>query len=409
MQAQSQKEQLQLRPSKFVLGMGGGIFGYWLLAAFFFWFSPTTNPFPVEVFALITFVTLLPALAFILWWQRASLIAEDSGLRWRHFGGWQKARWDEIEDYFFCIGNNDGGPVSWLRFRDGRTLRLPESYWSEQTAFRALVVQKATHAKPSGWLLRGEEGTISGRHAFRYKSKKRPEYFEADEQSVAYFDGHLLHHALWSDVLALHDPQDIFRRLPCTLETCHWSASFSSLLKEHTLLRAMVRQYAPHISVARLRIPQRELLVPTERDGGKRIFHYQTRANRRSLGLWLGIGLFFLASAGLTWWGLNHLEFEDTRTVGALLTLGGLSLVTWAATLWSYKVERIIVDRESVTQIRVQGQRWVFFEEIKEIETSLDRDTLVTHKGERLISWRHSLANVAELRAEIEKHLQTKS
>ena len=405
MQTQIQKELLQLRPSKLVLGMGGLIFGYWLLATLFFWFSTAINFFPVEVFTLVSLVTLLPALAFVLWWQRATVVTNENGLRWRGVGGWQSAHWDEVEDYFFCISRNDGRPVSWLRFRDGRTLRLSESYWSDQAEFRALVAQKATHAKPSGWLLRGKEGTITGRHAFRYKSKKRLEFFEADEQSVTYFDGHTLHHAAWSDVLALHDPQDIFRRLPCTLETCHWSASFSSLLKEHKLLRAMVRQYAPHISVARLRIPSRELLMPTERDG----VHYQTRTNRRAVGLWLCTGLVWWVLAGLTWWVLRGLGFQDDRTVGALLTLGALSLVTWAATLWSYKVERIIVDRESVMQVRIRGQRRVFFEKIKEIETGLDRDTLVTYSDERPISWRHSLANVADLRAEIKKHLQTKS
>ena len=401
MHAQSQRETLQLRPSKFVLGMGGVLFGYVLL---FSWMST-----PVLFGMLFSGATVIPALSLFVWAYRATVVTNENGLRWRGVGGWQSAHWDEVEDYFFCISRNDGRPVSWLRFRDGRTLRLSESYWSDQAEFRALVTTRAVNAKPSGWLLRGKEGTITGQHHFAYKSKKRPEYFEADEQSLTYFDGHLLHHAAWSDVLALHDPQDIFRRLPCTLETCHWSASFSSLLKEHTLLRAMVRQYAPHISVARLRIPPRELLVPTERDGGKRIFHYQTRSNRRAVALWLCTGLVWWVLAGLIWWVLQGLGFQDDRTVGALLTLGALSLVTWAATLWSYKVARIIVDRESVMQVRIRGQRRVFFEKIKEIETGLDRDTLVTYSDERPISWRHSLANVAELRAEIEKHLQTKS
>lgn len=400
MQTQIQKELLQLRPSKLIVGVGGVLFGYWLL---FSWM-----PAPVLFGMLFFGVTVLPALSLFVWAYRATVVTNENGLCWRGVGGWQSAHWDEVEDYFFSISRNDGRPVSWLRFRDGRTLRLSESFWSEQTAFRALVAARATHAKPSGWLLRGKEGTITGRHRFAYKSKKRPEFFEADEQSLTYFDGHTLHHAAWSDMLALHDPQVVFQRSVYMLETREWCAQFSSALNEHTLLRAMVRQYAPHISVARLRIPPRELLVPTERDGGKRIFHYQTRANRRAAGFWLGAGLFFLALGGLTWWVLNRLEFKDTRTVGALLALGGLSLVTWAATLWSYKVERIIVDRESVTQVRIRGQRRVFFEEIKEIETGQDRDTLVTYSDERPISWRHSLANVAELRAEIEKHLQTK-
>lgn len=73
--------------------------------------------------------------------------------------------------------------------------------------------------------------------------------------------------------------------------------------------------------------------------------------------------------------------------------------------LWSYKTERIIMDRESVTQIKCRGQVRVFFEEIKEIESSSGMDTLVTHSGERPIRWRHSLANVAELRQEIERRL----
>ncbi|WP_395093778.1 hypothetical protein [Armatimonas sp.] len=355
-------------------------------------------------------VTVLPTLSLFVWAYRATVVTNENGLRWRHFGGWQEARWDEIEDYFIVSGEKGSGRTNYLRFQDGRTLQLSLTLWSDQAALLALVAQKATHAKPSGWLLRGKEGTITGQHAFRYKSKKRREHFEADEQSVTYFDGHTLHSAAWSDVLALHDPQVVFQRSVYTLETRDWGASFTSALKEHTLLRAMVRQYAPHLSIARLRIPPRELLVPTERDGGKRIFHYQTRTNRRTVGLWLCTGLVWWVLAGLVWWVLRGLEFEDdNRTVFALLALGGASLFTWVVALWSYKAERIIVDRESVTQVRVQWQRRVFFEQIKEIETGLERDTVVTHNGERPISWRHSLANVVELREEIEKHLRARS
>ena len=98
----------------------------------------------------------------------------------------------------------------------------------------------------------------------------------------------------------------------------------------------------------------------------------------------------------------------DVFTVLSLLmALGGI--VAWVRALWQYKTEKIIVDQESVIWQCRGKQTLVFFEEIKEISTFVSSDSLTTHNGERPISWRHSLANVAELRAEIKKHLQTRS
>jgi len=390
--------------------------GILLVCGFLFLFLTTQPPYGYPLWsspALLASLLFTAALTLFFWCASAVVLADENGLRWRNFGRWQSACWEEVEDYFFTISKNDGQPVSWLqdgqpvswlRFRDGRTLCLSESSWSDQTAFRALVVERATQAKPSGWLLRGKEGTITGRHVFAYK--KRLDYFEADESGIWHFDGHTLHSAAWSDVLTLHDPQDIFRRLPATLETKDWSATFSWQLKDNALLREMVRQYAPHASFLRLRTPGSELLMPTERSDGQRIFHYQTRTSRRSLGALLFVGLVFLGAAlGLFLFTRQVLPELASFVIREPLFWGLVSLLCWTLQLWGYKTERIIVDRESVTQVKRRGQVRVFFEEIKEIESSSGMDTLVTHSGERLIRWRHSLANVAELRQEIERRL----
>lgn len=399
MQIQNSAHTLRLRPNLMPPTLGGIL----LVCGFLFLFLATQPPYGYPFWnspALFASLLFTAALTLFFWCVSGVVLADENGLRWRNFGRWQSACWEEIDDYFFTISQNDGQPVSWLRFRDGQTLRLPESIWSDQTAFRALVVERATQAKPSGWLLRGKEGTITGRYVFAYK--KRPDYFEADEQGVHYFNGHTHHEAAWSDVLALHDPQDIFRRLPATLETKDWSATFSPALRNHALLRAMVRQYAPHVSSLRLRPPSQELLMPTERSDGQRIFHYQTRASRRYLGTLLFIGLSFLGAAlGLYLFTRQALPELTSFVIWEPIFWGVMSLLTWAVGLWGYKIERIIVDRESVTQIKRRGQMRVFFEEIKEIEVSSGTDSLVTHSGERPIRWRHSLANVAELRQEI--------
>lgn len=146
--------------------------------------------------------------------------------------------------------------------------------------------------------------------------------------------------------------------------------------------------------------------MPTERSDGQRIFHYQTRTSRRSLGASLFVGLVFLGAAlGLFLFTRQALPELTAFAVWEPLFWGLVSLLCWALQLWGYKTERIIVDRESVIQIKRRGQVRVFFEEIKEIESSSYADTLVTHSGEHPIRWRHSLANVAELRQEIEGHL----
>ena len=248
MQTQRSTHTLRLQPPKSFLSIAGYCLFFFLIFVFILQSSPSSPPSWVLLLLILTL--LFPAFLSVVCVFYPTVLADENGLRWRNFGRWQSARWEDVEDYFFTISKNDGRPVSWLRFRDGRTLRLSESYWSDQTAFRALVVERATQAKPSGWLLRGKEGTITGRHLFAYK--KRSDYFEADESGIWYFDGHTLHSAAWSDVLTLHDPQDIFRRLPATLETNDWSATFSWQLKGSALLREMVRQYAPHASFLRL-------------------------------------------------------------------------------------------------------------------------------------------------------------
>lgn len=412
MQTQSQQEKekstVQLRAGKFITQTGVVLFLYWLGIALLFAFSKDAGP--VELILILTFITLLPALGIALWVARARLVAGDDGLRWRHFGRWHAARWDEIDDYFFLAGKHGLRATDCLRLRDGRKLDLSLILWGDQSEFLALVTEKATQAKPSGWLLRGKEGTITGRHVFTYKNPKRTERFEADEQGVRYFDGHTLYEAAWSKVLALHDPQVVFQRNVLTLDTRDWSASFSSALKDHNLLRAMIRQYAPQISVSRLRTPPRELLVPTERDNGKRSFHYQTRTNRHTLSLLISTGLAFLGAIPAIYFTLRHYDTETGSGLYIFLgLLGSMVILAWAVAFWSYKAERIVVDRESVTWVRLRGEQRVFFEEIQAIETSLERDTLVTRSGERPIRWRHSLANVAELRDEINKHLASKN
>lgn len=408
MQAQQQTDTPRLRPERFTFGFLGALLLVTGLLLFFLWFSlPPVSRTELGSLSLLIYllITVIPALLAFLWSARATVIVEGEGLRWRFLGRWHSAAWEEIADYFLCLNQSEGRPASWIRFRDGRELRLTEFYWGEQSAFRARVAERASNAKPSGWLLRGPEGTITGRHVFGYR--RRPEYFEADEHGLVYFDGHMQHEAAWSDVLSLHDPQVVFQRARYTLETREWSAVFSSSLQQNTLLRAMVRQYAPQASFARLRTPRQELLVPTERSDGTRTFHYQTRKNRNALTFWFSTGLVFLgfALAMLVYTRQAIPELMGAAIFGPLF-FGSLCFLGWGLGFWHYKTARIVVDRELVTQYRFFRKTRVFFEEIQELETLRYSDALVTRAGERPISWGHSLANVAELRQEIQKRLK---
>lgn len=400
MQTQSQRDTVQVHSHKDHFLFGPLLIFLWLLVQWLLWTKPPQErEWRFEVpFSLYLFGT---GLFLFLKSYRSTVIADTTGLRWRFIGRWQSARWEEVEDYFFLLPAHNR--TNCIRFRDGRKLELPVAFWGDQTALVALIAQNATSAKPSGWLLRGREGTITGPRVFRCKGKKRTEYFETDEQGVGYFDGHTLHHAAWSEVLALHDPYEDFSRGACTLDTATWSAS--AHLTDRQLFKEVVRQYAPQASWARMRMLHQDILMPTERDGGKRIFHYQTRANRRTMAhsFYFVIFLVCLASAELV------LERRLSVFVVLSIVMAIGSLLAWSRALWQYKTEKIVVDQESVTWHLRGKQTQVFFEEIKEIKTGHTQDALFTHSGECLISWRHSLANMTELRAEIAKHLQTKS
>ena len=400
MQTQSKRDTVQVRRNKDHYVMPATLIFFLLLAYVFLWTKPPQERWRFEVpFFLYLFGT---ALFLFLKTHRSTVIADATGLRWRFLGRWQSALWEDVEDYFFLLPAHNR--TNCIRFRDGRLLELPVAFWGDQTALVAIIAQNATSAKPSGWLLRGREGTITGSRVFSFKGKRRPEYFETDEQGVGYFDGHTHHHAVWSEVLGLHDPRENFGRGVCTLDTETWSAS--AHLTDRELFKATVRQYAPQASCGRVRTPQNELLIPTERSEGKRTCHYQTRANRRTLaGSLCFVSIYLLLPVS------SLLVRDRFVSVGSAICFlfGIVGLLAWGRALWQYKTEKIIIDQESVIWQCRGKQTRVFFEEIKEISTFVSSDSLTTHNGERPISWRHSLANVAELRAEIEKHLQTKS
>ena len=402
MQTQSKRDTVQVRRNKDQYVMSASLIFFLLLAHVFTWLSPSEERSDWRFSTLFFLFMFGTALFLFLKTHRSTVIADAMGLRWRFIGRWQSALWEDVEDYFFLLPVHNR--TNCVRFRDGRLLELPVAFWGNQTAFVTLIAQNATSAKPSGWLLRGREGTITGARVFRCKGKKRAEYFGTDEQGIGYFDGHIHHHAVWSEVLGLHDPRENFGRGVCTLDTETWSAS--AHLADRELFKATVRQYALQASCGRVRTPQNELLIPTEHSEGKRTFHYQTRANRRTLAGSLCFVSIYILVPGVS---LLMLERHLSVLSAICIVFGIVGLLAWGRALWQYKTEKIIVDQESVVWQCRGKQTRVFFEDIKEVSTFVSSDSLTTHDGERPISWRHSLANVAELRAEIKKHLQTKS
>ena len=105
----------------------------------------------------------------LLYSLRTTTIADANGLRWRKtFSPWQDAIWDDVTDYFRVVDKTWG--CNHIVFRDGRKLKIG-SDWNDLKRLEAWVVEHAKNAKTSGWLIRGQEGTIQGSHTFTYSKK----------------------------------------------------------------------------------------------------------------------------------------------------------------------------------------------------------------------------------------------
>jgi len=63
--------------------------------------TKTGPPSAADVAIVQTFAAALLVTAAVLtvWQMRARIAADADGLRWRRFGGWKSARWEEVRDF----------------------------------------------------------------------------------------------------------------------------------------------------------------------------------------------------------------------------------------------------------------------------------------------------------------------
>jgi hypothetical protein len=113
---------------------------------------------------------LMGAVSLLLYDLRARVIADADGLRWRGiFGGWKRASWADVDDYFRVL-DSMSGRIGVVVFRDGRRLKLGSDL-NDLKRLETMISEQATNAKASGWLIRSKEGTIVGTHVFSYSEK----------------------------------------------------------------------------------------------------------------------------------------------------------------------------------------------------------------------------------------------
>jgi len=112
----------------------------------------------------------LPASLFSIWVLRATVVADEVGLRWRGMRGhWKSARWHEVTDYYEQrlpkqqyrnVIETSAGSVSL------------NHDWTNFAALRDVVEQKAVRARAQGWSVIGTRPEDDWPQVFHYETKE---------------------------------------------------------------------------------------------------------------------------------------------------------------------------------------------------------------------------------------------
>jgi ABC-type amino acid transport system permease subunit len=129
-----------------------------------------------------------PCAIGILWAWRSRIVADEVGLRWRGLGGEKVATWDQVEDYFITFSRfgQSASRIYMVRFQDGRKLSMDSSL-AEFRRLQKIISERTTNAKNKGWLIRGQEGTLSGKIVAAYTEKEHRKHFRMAVFIVALF------------------------------------------------------------------------------------------------------------------------------------------------------------------------------------------------------------------------------
>ena len=134
--------------------------------------SKAGPPSAADVIFVQTFAVslLLTAAALAAWQTRIGIVADADGLRWRRFGGWEAASWEEVRDFYDQLPSQAQGRRSSMSAII-KTLTGDvrfSSEWANADAVRGQVERRATRAVVREWNILGSRPCDSWPQAFDY-------------------------------------------------------------------------------------------------------------------------------------------------------------------------------------------------------------------------------------------------
>ncbi len=149
-------------------GMFGGLSTLMVIAWVFETPEKRQNELLFTLFYVV-FVGIPAALAFF-WGLRAQTIADETGVRWRSWGDWKRAKWEEIEDFYF----NSASKKSHLCIVE--TAHGKFSFTEERTkgpSLSSLIAEKATRARVQKWEVKGLREVDGLSDTFIYRNTEK--------------------------------------------------------------------------------------------------------------------------------------------------------------------------------------------------------------------------------------------
>lgn len=137
-------------------------------------------------FAVMVFPLFLVGALTAWWGHRSRIVADEDGLRWRSFGGWRRARWDEVQDYHHRLGS-EGNP-GWCEVEtaNGKLGFGPEH--AKAPALREVISERATSALACSWGQKGLRVEDPWARTFGYEVRRdRPALYLSSALGLAFF------------------------------------------------------------------------------------------------------------------------------------------------------------------------------------------------------------------------------
>jgi hypothetical protein len=130
--------------------------------------SPSASD--VAIVQAIAVALLLMVAVLAAWQTRARIVADAGGLRWRLFGGWKSARWEEVWDFYDRLPSQAQGQRSlfWAVIKTAAGGVRFSNDWTDAIALREQVARLATNAAMQQWDLLGSRPCDLWPRVFRY-------------------------------------------------------------------------------------------------------------------------------------------------------------------------------------------------------------------------------------------------